>query len=662
MLKFAPARRHSAVFLAVIYIFLLFGLLFPLNNTIRAQEATGARVVLNALSTDDFPNISAFLNVRDNDGHFIHGLRPVDIRIYEDNVMLSVQKVDEMRPGAQIVVAINPGSSFAIQNAQGLSRYDFLIAALNDWGKSRMGSNTDDLSLLTTGVGGISHTQDIDEWLRALNAGQVDARTAEPNLDTLAQAIKLASDQTPRPGMGRTVLFITAPMEAPASEVMENIVALARESDVALNVWVVGAPATANTQFSKQLQAIVEATQGDFYVFAADEVPPNLETYFEQQRDIYQIQYTSQVRDSGKHSVLVEVTVNTQAVKSNLQEFDIEIQPPRPVFVSPPLEIVRKPPPETEEVQSVDENNPYKAFVPQTQVLEFVIDFPDGRLRSIVNASLFVDEEQIVEIIQPPFDKFVWDLSEYSVDATHQLQVKVEDELGLMGESSIIPIDVLIQVPEKKPLERLKENTPMLTGIAVLFAGLILLLVLVLGGRLTPRMPAVIANRRVNSDPVTQPVQIREEPKRKGLSGLSDRLRLRRKVLPPAVVALLFRLSETDEAIDATPIPISAVETTFGTDPEKATIVLTDPSVDPLHARLTRQPDGSFRLADNNTIAGTWVNYTPVSANGARLEHGDLIHIGRVGFRFMLRKPPTVHISVKQVDTESEASEEEDSE
>jgi hypothetical protein len=36
--------------------------------------------------------------------------------------------------------------------------------------------------------------------------------------------------------------------------------------------------------------------------------------------------------------------------------------------------------------------------------------------------------------------------------------------------------------------------------------------------------------------------------------------------------------------------------------------------------------------------AGTWINYTPVSGEGACLEHGDLIHIGRVGFRFSLQK------------------------
>jgi pSer/pThr/pTyr-binding forkhead associated (FHA) protein len=48
---------------------------------------------------------------------------------------------------------------------------------------------------------------------------------------------------------------------------------------------------------------------------------------------------------------------------------------------------------------------------------------------------------------------------------------------------------------------------------------------------------------------------------------------------------------------------------------------------------------GTFRLVDNGSVAGTWVNYAPVGPQGARLAHGDLIYAGRLGFRFNLREP-----------------------
>jgi pSer/pThr/pTyr-binding forkhead associated (FHA) protein len=58
--------------------------------------------------------------------------------------------------------------------------------------------------------------------------------------------------------------------------------------------------------------------------------------------------------------------------------------------------------------------------------------------------------------------------------------------------------------------------------------------------------------------------------------------------------------------------------------------------VDGLHARLAPLQN-SFHLVDASSIAGTWINYTPIPPDGVMLEHGDLIHFGRSGFRFTLR-------------------------
>ena len=78
---------------------------------------------------------------------------------------------------------------------------------------------------------------------------------------------------------------------------------------------------------------------------------------------------------------------------------------------------------------------------------------------------------------------------------------------------------------------------------------------------------------------------------------------------------------------------------TFGGDAAQVTNVLDDPSVSPKHSRLLYD-DGAFIISDIQSVAGTWVNYTPVSSMGVQLEHGDLIHIGRIAFRFELSVPP----------------------
>jgi pSer/pThr/pTyr-binding forkhead associated (FHA) protein len=102
----------------------------------------------------------------------------------------------------------------------------------------------------------------------------------------------------------------------------------------------------------------------------------------------------------------------------------------------------------------------------------------------------------------------------------------------------------------------------------------------------------------------------------------------------------------SDEPYQAAPIPISSDEIIFGSDLIQSTWVIDDPSLDGLHARLIREGN-TYRLVDAGTTAGTWINYTPVSPQGDLVENGDLIHLGRICFRFSSRssgkvKKPTI--------------------
>ena len=102
--------------------------------------------------------------------------------------------------------------------------------------------------------------------------------------------------------------------------------------------------------------------------------------------------------------------------------------------------------------------------------------------------------------------------------------------------------------------------------------------------------------------------------------------------------AYLVRLKDDGQPVSAPPIPVNTPDMTFGSDPLRVTRILDDPSVSPLHARLQEQY-GEFILSDEKSTAGTWVNYE-VLTSPCRLQHGDVLHIGRLSYRFMLRKPP----------------------
>ena len=144
--------------------------------------------------------------------------------------------------------------------------------------------------------------------------------------------------------------------------------------------------------------------------------------------------------------------------------------------------------------------------------------------------------------------------------------------------------------------------------------------------------------RAAERDPVTQPVHAKVEAS--SASRANPFPWLRRKEAPPP--AYFVRLSAHGEPAKEDPIPLNGREITFGTDPTQATIVLDHDSLSALHARLRRSEDHVFTLLDQNSVAGTWVNYDLIPKEGHVLRHGDVVHFGKLFYRFVLAKPPSV--------------------
>jgi len=324
-----------------------------------------------------------------------------------------------------------------------------------------------------------------------------------------------------------------------------------------------------------------------------------------------------------------------------VQAFEIDLLPPDPAFVSPPLEINRYPP-DLQDTRQASEV-PIADYMPKQEELQILVGFPDEHVRPLMSTSFYVDGQLMGENRQEPFDRFTWDLSGYEASGTHMIRVEAEDNLGLIGSSIERLVLVNVVQPARSPWSWVTRNVPILSILVAVVAGSVLLLVLLLGGRLRPRAVNAPRRARLRSDPVTQPIPVRVEPPARHFPNWANRLQWPQRHIAPKAFAFLSCISEsegeTTPIAPATPIPITSNEITLGSDPNQATLVLNEPSVEPLHARILRKEDGSFRLADEGSIAGTWVNYTPVSHEGTNLEHGDLVHIGRVGFRFTLSQP-----------------------
>jgi hypothetical protein len=598
-----------------------------------AQTSTSA--TLSQPDTQAFPSIRVYLDVKDELGRFIHGLDPEALRAVEDGKALPVNELRELRPGAQLVVALNPGPSFALRDSQGTSRSNFIQRTLESWAKSRRGSTLDDMSLLVTNSVETTHFSDPLKWLDALKLDQMDARQAAPSLDTLSRAIEIASDPTPRQGMGKAVLFITTPTEDQSEVAIQNLIDRAKEQGIKIYIWLVPVPGAYYPNAEKQFQEVVSQTGGQLFTYTDEQPTLNIEGFIESLRSIYGLNYDSQIRSSGSHDLAVDIQTPSGAITTPVQAFELNVQAPEPAFVSPPLGILRKAP--VGEDGKVNEDASPTEYLPAQQEIQVLVGFPDERVRPLARTSLYVDGILVQENHQPPFDRFTWSLKDYTTNGTHIIRVEAEDDLGLVGASIERVVQLTVEQPTHSPWSWVFRNALALSILGALVAGSILLLVLLLGGRLRPRIPGTSKPSRRKSDPVTQPVPVKSEASAKRLSGWVNRIHWPQRNIPPTAYAFLSRITDTDSQATTTPIPLITDEITLGSDPNLATLVLNDPSIEGLHARLLHKEDGSFRLNDEGSIAGTWVNYTPISREGATLEHGDLVHIGRLGFRFTTR-------------------------
>jgi hypothetical protein len=613
------------------FILTLLGLLFLAGQSFAVRAQSTAIADLSLVNPQGFPTVTALLDVFDEQGGFITGLAPEDVTIVEDNQPQPVNELVETTPPAQIVVAINPGPALDIRDGQGIARIDRVTEVLAGWAGAQPADNPDDLSLVSIAGPIITHAEP-EDWVVSLNSFQPDYRSTTPNVQLLSIALNTVNESTAIPGMKRAILLITPRMEdANLDLTLQSIAEQALEAKVRIFVWFVDAELYFDDASATAFNAMALQTGGEYFAFSGVEVLPDPEGYFSPLRHLYSLSYNSMLTSSGEHTLFAEVQAPSGTIISGERIFSLDVEPPNPILVMPPAQIVRQAP--------ADDPFNTELLLPEQQELEVIIEFPDNHPRPLARTTLYVDGQPVAQNDAEPFDRFVWDLNPYDESAEHTLVVEVVDSLGMSKASMGVPVMfTVVHAPTGIQAFLARYRTYIAVG-AIVVTG-ILLIVILLTGRLRIRSRSQRrADRKRNTDPVTQPVQIQQaEPpsKRKQASRLPWPRADRWQNAP----AHLSRLGANGEPVTGSPIGLTEKETTFGTDPVQAEHVLDHPSIDALHALLKQTAGGDFMLSDNNTVAGTWINYDPISRGGHILRHGDVVHFGQLMYRFSLKNPP----------------------
>jgi hypothetical protein len=614
----------------------LFSLSLLIATYVPARAQTGAYAEVGAIDARAFPKVAALMNAFAANGEFIADLKSSDLTINEDGQPRPVDTLEQTSAPAQIVVGINPGPALGVRDGNGIARFSRVVETLGNWVNAQPSDSKDDLSLVSLSGSLISHGSARD-WFVSLDSFKPDFRATTPNLTSLDIALDTVNAPALEPGMQRAILFITPHMDDPdIDNTIAPYIQQAIDTKVRVFVWFLDAENQFNSPSANAFRMLAQQTNGGFFAFSGKEEFPDPSQYFAPLRNIYSLSYTSAATTSGDHTLNLTVKTPDGEVSAPEQTFDVDVQPPNPIFVSPPLQITRQPP----------ADDPYSGqLTPSQQALEILVEFPDGHPRDLKRTALLVDGKVVDENTSAPFEKFTWKLDAYTESGQHEIVAEAEDDLGLSKSSIAVPITLTVVEPPGGIRGLVGKYRSYIIMGAIALAGILLLGILLRGRTNIGIFRRRRARRRKMEDPVTQPVIAVAEPPISATK--KAKTQPRKTIFPPKPARLamnapayLTRLTNGGEPASAVPIPLAEKDMTFGTDPVQSKRVLDDPSIAPLHARIKQTEDGSFIIYDHGSIAGTWVNYEPVTREGQRLAHGDRIHFGQMVYRFDLNPAP----------------------
>src|SRR6185503_8931167 len=265
-------RRIFAIFLSLSLLALPVAFVAP--QTARAQTDADAEITL--IDAQNFPQVSALVDVYDASGQFVAGLRPSDLTAYENGQPRPVDTLTESATPVQIVVAINPGPGLAVRDGNAVQRFTRTAEALSQWVSAQPDGSRDDLSLVSLSGSLITHAN-IKDWFVSLDSFKPDFRNTTPNLQTLSIALDTVNAAVSQPGMKRAILFITPHMDDPdIDNTIAPMIQAALDSKVRVFVWFVDAEAYFVTASANAFKSLALQTSGTFFAFSGTEAFPYL--------------------------------------------------------------------------------------------------------------------------------------------------------------------------------------------------------------------------------------------------------------------------------------------------------------------------------------------------------------------------------------------------
>jgi hypothetical protein len=271
------------------------------------------------------------------------------------------------------------------------------------------------------------------------------------------------------------------------------------------------------------------------------------------------------------------------------------------------------------------------------------VSWLDGLERTISSAELLVNRIPIQQIEVDELDRFTAEIT-YFAYGPNDIQVKIKDELGQIASSPIVTLSVIegkTELPEEMRPGGISDSP--LFRIALLCLAVFLVLAIAAFAVIVLRRVGIRGRLRRSSDRrnISPDVDQREQPtapvtEMQASDFPKDSASSEQPAGDEPVPSAKSPYLEVLESVTRMPpmIALTAVEHRIGRSPVQADIVLeNDITVSRLHASIVLE-GSDYRIYDEGSSSGTWVNGQRVPDYGCQLLDGDEIRLGDSWMRY----------------------------
>jgi hypothetical protein len=628
--------RVAAIVLTIILAALLPGM------AVGQQEGTSIRIA--GLDASDFPTIVLEIEALDGENNRIGDLG--GMALSEDGQAVAGFEQQAHDIGVDLFFVIDANSTFEDRDeAGGPSRQEKVRDSIIRYAERFMDPTQLDRVTIIVPEGISGRFLDrpglmfANEVINAINFYQPDA----VNDVALGRLLMMAADEAERTtaeGRHQAIVVFSDAANLVDYPEIDTFLGRAQEQGVTLHTAILGSRADANE--IDQATRLAGPTGGDTVHMPEPAATDALYDKIQARGMLTEVTYRSRLNSSGAHTISADLD-GARAETT----VDLAIEPAQVRLAVDNSRPIRRVAPDSE--------TPLELIEPTKQPLVAQVEWPDKHPRAVETASLLVDG------VEHPLQgsvlsadgilTFDWDISSLE-GGEYALQVQVVDELGLVSASPPLPLTIEVQRPAAAAVEaptaviaptvapptpaaatgenKLTDNLIALgVGIALILAALIIVVGIILLWRSRQQVPAAA--------PVQSPAPPRQVPLIRVPAPVESDPGFTQIEMPAFaaknVGAYLEVLENAPE--HAGFIPLGGNNIMLGRDPRRVAIAFKDRSVSRMHARIL-ESHGTYRIYDEGSASGTYVNYERVSLAPRTLEDKDQIHFGRVHLRFHL--------------------------